>query len=56
MGAQFTLETARFYASRIAWVPERQRCELRNIGCPDQYHTFAHNNLFISLMARWNLR
>ncbi|OPZ25351.1 MAG: Kojibiose phosphorylase [Lentisphaerae bacterium ADurb.BinA184] len=55
MGAQFIMETARFYASRITWGEGHRRCELRNIGCPDQYHTFAHNNLFTSLMARWNL-
>jgi kojibiose phosphorylase len=55
MGAEFVFETARFYASRIRWAPARERYELPDIGCPDQYHTFADNNLFISLMARWNL-
>lgn len=55
MGAEFALETARFYASRIHWVAARGRYELPDIGCPDQYHTFADNNIFISLMARWNL-
>ncbi len=55
MGAEFVLETARFYASRIRWIASRNRFELPDVGCPDQYHTFADNNLFISLMARWNL-
>ncbi len=55
MGAEFAMETARFYASRIRWVRSRRRHELPDIGCPDQYHTFADNNVFISLMARWNL-
>jgi len=55
MGAEFVLETARFYASRIRWIDEHQWYELPDIGCPDQYHTFADNNVFISLMARWNL-
>ncbi len=55
MGAEFVFETARFYASRIRWVATRNRHELPDIGCPDQYHTFADNNVFISLMARWNL-
>ena len=55
MGAEFVMETARFYASRIRWVAARSRHELPDIGCPDQYHTFADNNIFISLMARWNL-
>lgn len=55
MGAEFILETARFYASRIKWHPEHQRYELPDIGCPDQYHTFADNNVFISMMAKWNV-
>ena len=55
MGAEFIMETARFYASRIKWHPDHQRYELPDIGCPDQYHTFADNNVFISMMARWNV-
>jgi trehalose/maltose hydrolase-like predicted phosphorylase len=55
MGAEFTFETARFYASRLRWDEARQQYDLPDIGCPDQYHTFADNNVFISLMAQWNL-
>lgn len=55
MGAEFTFETARFYASRLKWNAEKSRYDLPDIGCPDQYHTFADNNVFISLMAQWNL-
>lgn len=55
MGAEFAFETARFYASRLKWNPAAARYELPDIGCPDQYHTFADNNVFISLMAHWNL-
>lgn len=55
MGAEFAFETARFYASRLRWNASRARYDLPDIGCPDQYHTFADNNLFISLMAQWNL-
>ena len=55
MGAEFIFETARFYSSRISFNPDRNRYELRDIGCPDQYHTFADNNVFISRMAQWNL-
>lgn len=56
MGAEFAFETARFYASRLQWNQQDSRYELPDIGCPDQYHTFADNNLFISLMAQWNLQ
>lgn len=55
MGAEFILETARFYASRLRWSAALGKYELPDIGCPDQYHTFADNNVFISLWARWNL-
>jgi len=41
--------------SRIKWHAEHRRYELPDIGCPDQYHTFADNNVFISMMARWNV-
>lgn len=54
-GAEVVFETARFYASRVMWNAEAGRYELRDIGCPDQYHTFADNNAFISRMAKWNL-
>jgi len=56
MGAEFILETARFYASRVKWNDARGRWELPDVGCADQYHTFADNSVFISLMARWNLQ
>ena len=54
-GAELVFETARFYASRVEWVASCQRYEIRNIGCPDQYHTDASNNLFINRMAKFNL-
>lgn len=56
MGAEFTMETARFYASRLRWNEQKKQYDLPDIGCPDQYHTFADNNLFISLFARWNIQ
>lgn len=56
MGAEFTFETARFYASRLKWNEAKKLYELPDIGCPDQYHTFADNNIFISLWAQWNLK
>jgi trehalose/maltose hydrolase-like predicted phosphorylase len=55
MGAEFAFETARFYASRLKWSDANARYDLPDVGCPDQYHTFADNNVFNSLMARWNL-
>lgn len=54
-GAEIVFETARFYASRVTLNAEADRYEIRDIGCPDQYHTFADNNVFISRMAQFNL-
>jgi len=54
-GAEFIIETARFYVSRIKWSQKNQRYELPDIGCADQYHTFADNSFFISSMAKWNI-
>lgn len=54
-GAEIVFETARFFASRVTWNAEAARYELRDIGCPDQYHTFADNDVFINRMAMWNL-
>ncbi len=54
-GAEIVFETARFYASRVTWNADADRYEIRDIGCPDQYHTFADNNVFISRMAKFNL-
>jgi len=54
-GAEIVFETARFYASRTTWNEEKKRFEILDIGCPDQYHTWADNNPFISRMARWNI-
>ncbi len=54
-GAEVVFETARFFASRVTWNEEKKRFEMLGIGCPDQYHTWADNNPFISRMARWNI-
>ncbi len=54
-GAEIVFETARFFASRTTWNDQKQRFEILDIGCPDQYHTWADNNPFISRMARWNI-
>ena len=55
MGAEFVMETARFYASRVRWNESARRYDLPGVGCPDQYHTFADNNVFVSRMAKWNI-
>jgi len=60
-GAEIVFETARFFATRGTWNWEKDgggaapRYEYHDVGCPDQYHTTANNDLFINRMARWNL-
>ena len=55
MGAEFILETARFYASRVRWAQGRGRWEIPGVACPDQYHTLVDNDFYTNLMARWNI-
>ena len=55
-GAEVILETARFWASRVEWVPNLNRFEINDIIGPDEYHDHVDNNFFTNAMARWNLR
>lgn len=55
-GAEMILETARFWASRVEWVAERERFEISDIIGPDEYHDHVDNNVYTNYMARWNLQ
>ena len=54
-GAEIVFEAARFFASRVTYNSAEDRYEILDIGCPDQYHTIADNNVFINHMAKMNL-
>ncbi len=55
-GAEIVLDTARFWASRAEWNPERGRYEYTNVVGPDEYHDRVDNNFYTNYMARWNLK
>ena len=48
------VETARFWASRVE--KDGDRCVIRDVIGPDEYHEHVDNNAFTNYMAAWNLR
>lgn len=55
-GAEIVLDTAKFWASRAEWNPEKQRYDINDIIGPDEYHERVNNNAFTNAMARWNIQ
>jgi trehalose/maltose hydrolase-like predicted phosphorylase len=55
-GAEIILDTARFWASRVEWVPERERYEITNVIGPDEYHDRIDNNAYTNAFVRWHLQ
>ena len=55
MGAEIVVETARFWASRVA-SGEGGRQHIREVIGPDEYHEGVDDNAYTNVMARWNLR
>jgi kojibiose phosphorylase len=57
-GAELVLDTARFWASRAEWMPDRNGGAFgyRDVVGPDEYHEHVDNNHYTNRMARWNLR
>ena len=55
-GAEILTETARFWASRCQYVPEKDRYEILQVTGPDEWHEPVNNNLYTNYLAQWNLR
>lgn len=55
-GAEILTETARFWASRCKYVPEKDRYEILQVTGPDEWHEPVNNNLYTNYLAQWNLR
>jgi trehalose/maltose hydrolase-like predicted phosphorylase len=53
-GAEILLETARFWASRVALEADG-RYHIRHVIGPDEYHEGVDDNVYTNGMARWNL-
>lgn len=55
MGLEVLLETARFWASRMTYCPEKKRYEILRVTGPDEWHEPVDNNAYTNHLARWNL-
>lgn len=55
-GAEILTETARFWADRCEYIPEKDRYEINQVTGPDEWHEPVNNNLYTNYFARWNLR
>ncbi len=54
-GAEIVLDTARFWASLVAWHETRGIYEIHDVIGPDEYHEHVDNNAFTNRVAVWNL-
>ena len=55
-GAEILTETARFWASRYNYIPEKNRYDILQVTGPDEWHEPVDNNVYTNYLARWNLR
>lgn len=55
-GAELTLDTAKYWASRAEWSEAAGRYEYNNVIGPDEYHEHVDNNVTTNRMAQWNLQ
>ncbi len=55
-GAQLLFETAMFWRSRLEYIPEKDRFEIRDVIGPDEFTHEANNNAFTNYLAHLNLR
>lgn len=55
-GYEMTVETARFWNSRLEWIEENNRYEIRDVIGPDEYKEHVDNNAYTNYMAHENMR
>ena len=54
-GMEVLIETARFWASRLEYVKDKDRYEITMVTGPDEWHEPVNNNLYTNYLARWNI-
>ena len=54
-GAELVLDTAKFFAARAEWQPERGCYAYSDVIGPDEYHDHNNNNAYTNRLAKWNL-
>lgn len=55
-GLEMLIEISRFLASRVAYIPHRDRYELIRVQGPDEYHENVDNNAFTNYQAHYVLK
>lgn len=55
-GAELVLDTAKFFASRAEWLPERGCYAYSDVIGPDEYHDHNDNNAYTNRLAQWNIQ
>lgn len=55
-GAQILIETAQFWASRVAFDGRRKKYVIRNVKCVDEFHDGVDNDAYTCYAAAENLR
>ena len=53
---EILFETANFWQSRLEYISEKDRYEIRDVIGPDEYKEHVDNNAFTNHMAAWNMR
>ncbi len=54
-GAEAILECARFFYSWAYFKKDKNRYELLEVTCADEYHERVHNNFYTNIMAKYTL-
>ncbi len=55
-GIEMMIEISRFIASRVCYMPRRERYELLRVQGPDEYHENVDNNAFTNYQAHETLK
>ncbi|MCC8017773.1 MAG: family 65 glycosyl hydrolase, partial [Lachnospiraceae bacterium] len=54
-GYEMILDTARFWNSRLEWIGERDRYEIRDVIGPDEHKEHIDNNAYTNYLAGYNM-
>ena len=54
-GAEIIISTAKFWANRAKYNPERHDYEIDDVIGPDEWHEHVNNNVYTNYMAKWNI-
>lgn len=54
-GYEMIIETARFWNSRLEWVVQNDRYEIRDVIGPDEYKEHVDNNAYTNYLVKYNM-